>query len=508
MASRVVTQSSLSDLNPGSALTHFLGTVAAEVETVELRLRDIRNQFSITKSSGTDLDDRVADLPLGGIERGGAVSAVGDSMKVTFSEALANPLVIPSGTRFASSNDSSIEYATVADVVIPAGLTEYPTAGNLQAVGLRVRCLTPGDRGNVGVGVVTLINSAPSEIVGCTNIYPISGGLDAETDEMLRERAVAYLAALSRITSAALKYVVMSFTASTGETFRNVGIYEDPELPGFTEVLVDVGQGGFLPQSPTANQSYVRDGNETTFEWIGMHPSVLYHEMAALKHLTESNLMVYAWSSPALIGNIPVAGPAKWLPLSDPAVKAAYGIPANYDPVIDIPERGTLYLDSNFPIENGLEYSVTDSKYVVSSDKAAKLLITDYQVYTGAIAEIQSVIEGDPSDPGKFPGYRPAGCRVRVAIPTVHFIDQGMTVDITTAPGIALVDIEADIKDHIVDVVHALGPGESLRLAAITSRLFQLESIENVVIEKPVSDVSPPSRRHVLRINPDLIVLQ
>lgn len=499
LISIVVAQSELTDVNPGSALTHILGSVASEIELVELRLQDIRDSFSLDGASGKDLDYRVQDLPPAGLSRQSASFARGAVLQFTFSDALEADLVIPAGSRFGALGNSELIYSTVADVTVPEGSTVFPAADSSSYV--TVVCSLAGTTGNQAASQITRIISAPGEIVAVTNPVPISGGTEQESDESLRQRAKSYLASLSRITSEGLEFVVRSYVSPEGEQARHVGVIEDPLTPGMTEVVVDPGSAGIdeellnvVPQPDT-----VLDQGEE-YSWEGKMPMVLHHNMCALEEIKMSDIQIAIYDKNGEYG----LGAGKVVVNFDHiAVREFYGIPQDVNPFISVHERGHLYTDSFFPMNYAPNFGYDPN---VLADKAFKtkpveITLKPFLRYTGLVARVQRLIEGSPSNPSLYPGYRPAGCRVIVRLPLLQYVG-GMEINLTLNEGLFVSDFQEEVRLEVANIVAELAPGESLKRAEIISRLMGLSYINNVEITSPTDDVDAVSARHSLRINP------
>lgn len=86
------------------------------------------------------------------------------------------PIVIPVGTTLSGSN--GVSYQTVTEGVIGAG-----GLGNAEAI-----ALTAGTVGNLPDGMVMGIDNPPNTITGATLHGDMTGGVDQESDDQLRER--------------------------------------------------------------------------------------------------------------------------------------------------------------------------------------------------------------------------------------------------------------------------------------------------------------------------------
>ena len=130
LIARGVAQSKLSDVAPGSVLTHVLGTVAHELDRVEFRIKEVRDAFNFEKAAGTDLDDRLGDFPPTGLVRLEPNGAYAQCVQLTVLHT-GNPITVPSGSVYAKSDDDSIQYFQTETIIIPKGAAnttaKYPT---------------------------------------------------------------------------------------------------------------------------------------------------------------------------------------------------------------------------------------------------------------------------------------------------------------------------------------------------------------------------------------------
>lgn len=132
----------------------------------------LRQAFPQT-ASGAYLDMHAR---LRGVERRQATAAMG---KLTFSvdTARQNVVTIPAGT--ACTTVGLVRYITLEDGVIPAGSL---------SVTVQAAAEMPGIGGNTAAGTVVYMPAAPAGVASCTNETAFSGGMDTESDAVLRER--------------------------------------------------------------------------------------------------------------------------------------------------------------------------------------------------------------------------------------------------------------------------------------------------------------------------------
>ena len=228
MAARVVTRTELTDLHEGSVLYDLLAVVAEQIAESDVRLAQIRDQFTLDGASGVDLDERVEEL---GFSRLSATTAQGT---ITLSRVdTAEALVVPEGSVVGRS-DSAVTYATASDVTFAIGAS---------SVSVLVKAQVSGAQGNAPSTTLNVLVDLPGDVTAITQTTAITNGQDAESDESLRARARRFVNSLSRCQPSALEYTALSFTSSDDTRATTATIYEDAVSLGRVELLIDDGSG-------------------------------------------------------------------------------------------------------------------------------------------------------------------------------------------------------------------------------------------------------------------------
>jgi uncharacterized phage protein gp47/JayE len=447
LIAQLVAQTQLIDLAEGSVMMHVLKTFARELESVELRMRVLRDAMSMLRAVGTDLDERVAELPPSGLSRLSSSPASGETIEVTLLNTAGG--TIPAGTVYGRSDDPEIKYIQTQDVVVPAGISTYPQ--NPPPIGadafIPVVCTIPGERGNAGEGTIDRLITGPANFIQTVTSKVTIKGRSRETDDELRKRAISYLGSLSRSQTLALEYIAKSFVASDGTRLKHAKAFEDPERPGVTYLVVDDGSGvpgtvfkgvGVSETVPEGDPNYVK--------------TILYHSNPATEPITPSQFLIN-------------------------------GNPADSTLYVSVYERGVIYPKVGL-LDAGDTYT-----------------INNYNVYCGIIAELQGLIEGDKNDPISVSGggYRASGSRVIVTRPEILFLTS-VEASIVVADGQDIETLQDLAKQEIVDYVASLGPGDPLFVAAINQRIMNINGIINVKMQTPSSDVYPGTGRRVIRV--------
>ncbi len=176
----------MNDVSEGSVLLHVLASVAEELNIVELRLKTIRDSYSFTKSTGTDLDERVAELPPNGLKRRGSVNASGSVLAVTREDDnLADEITLFAGASFLRSDDPLQLYTTDENVIFPA---------NVKTVsGISISAVSAGSVGNCPAGSIAIIE-ADAAFISVNQTSPLTNGAEEETDtRSLSSSPIKYL---------------------------------------------------------------------------------------------------------------------------------------------------------------------------------------------------------------------------------------------------------------------------------------------------------------------------
>jgi uncharacterized phage protein gp47/JayE len=447
LLAKVVARTSLSDVQVGSNIFTLLNSMAHEVANTEARLFNLRKSYSLDDATGEDLDARVAELPPVGISRkkrttaGGAVLRIRRSLSPDYGD-----ITVPAGSLVNKSSD---------------GTTYRLTTGYIHLAGVEyqddvyVVSTSPGEIGNAGTGEIDTIVSMPDGILAVENVQPINNGLDYESDVSLRARARRYINSLGRTGKSALEFLGTSFVASDNTSFTFAKIFEDPEQPGYSELVVDDGTG--------LENTGSRETSEREFTIPNSGSQFLTHERPATRPISAASIRV------TRDGN---------------AVRLRDG------DIISMPERGVVYVKEG----------------VLQVDDVVTL--PRIRVHSGLIAELQEEIEGNVNNPSVLTGFRAAGVRVRVVTPLVT--DLGIKCNIIVNPQFDKEIIVKNVEEAIVDYVNNIGIGEQLNPSSLTTHLMLTQNImaANLFVRNsvvPMQAQYPQSAKHVLRTNANIV---
>lgn len=441
----VVNRTELNDIAPGSVLYTLLSAVANEIAATERRIESVRDSYFIENLSGVLLDERVAELPVAGLTRRGASVATGAVLTLVRDDSTAE-LIVLAGSKV-SSSANGLTYSIVNDLVF--------AVGEAQKDNVLIRCDTAGSAGNIAAGLITQSVDLDASIITITNVLPISNGRDTESDASLKKRASKYLQSLGRTQVDALEYLALSFEPSDGSRFSFATVFEDSNLPAYSELLVDDGSGLSI-------NSISKLGRTETASVPGGGQSILFHEAPATQPITSANITVSRGGSSLVI--------------PDSAITS-------------IPERGIVYLPDGL-LQAGDIWS-----------------ISGYRVFVGSVAELQAEVEGNTAT-NRISGFRAAGCRVRVTPPDLQEV--AFDIAITPDPSYDSKVLEVRVKQAIVNFVSTLEINNPLYVSNIISAGLAVPGVLDIEVLKAgelvrLSTIYPASKKSLIRTNTTLI---
>jgi uncharacterized phage protein gp47/JayE len=315
------------DLTVGSVLRAVLEANAGLGLWMQWLILQVLQTTRAATATGSDLDTWVADF---GVARLQPVAASGT---VTFSRfSPATQALIPVGT-LVRTGDGSRSFAVVAattNVAWNVAQDGYTIGIGTASVNVPVVSTVAGSGGNVQAASISLIAAALPGVDTVTNAAPTVGGLDGESDVELRSRFAAYLASLSKATTAAVGYAVATVQQGLQYTIQENVTQSGAQLPGCFVVTVDDGSGAPPTSLLTAVASAIETARPIGSTWTVVPPTVTTANvsMTIATASTASHATVQAQVSAALISFInalPVGAPLPW----SRVVQVAYGASAS-----------------------------------------------------------------------------------------------------------------------------------------------------------------------------------
>jgi uncharacterized phage protein gp47/JayE len=437
MVARVVARSDLVGLTRNSSVFHVLAAAANEDAEQYFQLSRMRTLFSIDSATGSDLDERAAEVQPATIVRRAQLAASGN---VVFSRpGVVGEVTIPTGSIVAASDaDGQIKFRTTSPSAITAGNTDSP-AVNVVAV-------EPGIRGNVPASPTTgSINQFVSRIPGATtvaNAAAFSNGRDRESDANFRARIKAFIQALSRGTPTALEGFAKNVILTDGRRVLFSKVVE-PIVPDGTVVLyIDDGTGGI---------------EEFSSEFISSPDTVVIS---------------------ALGGETVFFTTQKPIRDDGSFVLKINGVTQQRS--TDFPAAPDYYLN---PTNGKIELAETAYPTGLT---ALDTVTAEYRYYTGLIQETQRVIDGDPATPLTRPGVRAAGRIVYVRPPSVVF--QSVTAQISVRSEFDTTAVGVEVAAAIQDYINSLDIGDDVILSEIIERSMAVEGMFDITVSVPTTN--------------------
>ena len=287
-----------------------------------------------------------------------------------------------------------------------------------------------GAAGNVSPGVIVKFDAKPAGVDSVTNAASFTNGADKESDDEFRARLKAYIRTLARCTPEALEFIAGSVQLDSGKRVVFAHCFEDPIDRGEVIVYVDDGSG-------TAEEVEVVSGESVIAGAVGGE---------------------------------------EFLTLDNKPVKRAAGF------TITSSTRGVLVEGTDYTLDEASAQLYFDPALTAGEDIEA-----DYTAFTGLIAEVQKVIDGDPADRGNYPGWRAAGVRVRVLTPQI--LQQVVEAGITFEEGYATQDVLDEVEAAISDYINNLGISGDVIRHELIRVIMSVAGVYNCSLTSPASDV-------------------
>lgn len=171
------TELSGSPVNDDSDLGIRMKVLAGEIFSLQSTIQWLKNQMFAQTATGDQLDYLALER---GIYRKSAVSSTG-TIKFMRDTALDYDLEIPTDTICSTNGISSIRFKTTEPAILDAGKLSVTVPAQSE-IG--------GTAQNTGLGTIKIMVTPPAGITSVTNEEPFVGGMDAESDEELRERLI------------------------------------------------------------------------------------------------------------------------------------------------------------------------------------------------------------------------------------------------------------------------------------------------------------------------------
>ena len=172
----------------GSMGDILTGAHAAVADMLGADIYQAQQAAYLTTATGADLDNKAADY---GVARLQAVAATSNAFAFTKNVAATTNITIPGGASILtppSFGATQVEYQTTQDLTLAVGQT---------SVAATAVCLTSGSVGNLAANTQMVLGSSVPGIDGVTLTANITSGVDEETDDALRARALEAIQSLA-----------------------------------------------------------------------------------------------------------------------------------------------------------------------------------------------------------------------------------------------------------------------------------------------------------------------
>ena len=244
----------LLDLTVGSVLRAILEANASVVLWLQWLVVQVLAATRLATSNGADCDSFGADF---GFARLPGVAAVGQATFSRFTPSLTSFIPVGAAVATADNTRSFLVVADPSNAAYNGNPSGYTVAVSVASVTVPIAASVAGSIGNVQAGAVAMLSSAIPGVDTVTNALPVTGGVDAESDDAFRARFGNYLASLSKATDVAIGAAIAGILQGL-----SYAITENVDQAGATQlghfvVTVDDGSGDPPPSLLSVVQQVV-----------------------------------------------------------------------------------------------------------------------------------------------------------------------------------------------------------------------------------------------------------
>ena len=507
MLAKAVSRTKLSDVNDASAIKHVLSASARQDAEQYYQMTLLLQLFSIDTATGDDLDQRAKDIQPGLISRLPATKAVGT---VVFSrKGTTGTNVIPVGTRV-KTPDGKAYMTTTQGTISPTSPEQISGHGvGRDSNFVSVIAIVAGTVGNVAAGTVNKFDSKPAGIDEVINLSTFSQGTDLETDDSFRARIKAYVASLARCTVGSIEaQVIGQQDPVSGVTVLFAKVWEDPINRGNVIVYVDDGTGTAESVSRTALAlagTWTWNGTTTVlatntsgvvagdFIRLDASPTLFFQIQTIVPNTSVTILNPGAATIPTGAGGSSKATENVTLGLNGPPANTAVGgettLWLNNKP-IKVSEPLAIVSSTRGVLVNTVDYLLNEATGQIdflTPLSTGEQIEANYTHYTGLIAFVQKIIDGDPNDRTTYPGLRAAGVLVLAQTPQVLL--QNVNVTITVLEGYDQTDTRNNVRQAIKDYINTLAISGDLIRERLSQFITVVPGVYDVIITTPAANV-------------------
>lgn len=398
--------------------------------------------------------------------------------------------------------NSGIQLMSPATASSPAKLyttqeTAYIYPGNYYSNEVRVKAVSSGTVGNLAVGQVTrFAGSAPFNGAGVYSTTSMEGGKEAENDADLLERYLNHIKSLSRGTVFSLKAGSQGVEQiETGQRVISANVVEDFNAD---EVIVYIDDGtGFIPDTvllPFSTAAVNSGGTSLTLTDGSQFPSsgfIIINNTTIVGYTNRvGNILTLATATVVTAGN--VVEFVDYIAESTESFQSKFRLA--YSPVVrntesvrvKIPSASTwsaLTRDADYIINRG-----TGDLKLLTTIPSGSALAASYSYFTGLIASVQKVLEGDPADPTNFPGIKAAGINLSVEAPSIRRVT--VRLSIQAKPGYTETDLYPLVRQAVENYITSLKLGENVIVSRIIDSAHNVEGVYSVTVSEPLNNLT------------------
>lgn len=428
LAARVVARSKLVGLLENSAIYHLLRAAAAEDAEQYFQMVQLRESFDLDNATGSDLDERAAEIVPNIIKRRSAFFASGPYQ---FSRpGTAGTVNIPAGTRVgARDSQGLITFRTTAATSISNGNTTSPN--------VTVSSDEAGERGNVSANQINVLVSSIPGVTGGTNPVGFTNGRDRESDESFRTQKKLFVQALSRATPTAMRAFALRVQLADGQRVRFAKLDEPNPPTGYDYLYIDDGTGQL---DSSANRNAVSNDILVTSA-LGDETDVFTSEKPIDDGIPSTVTLTRSGSPSVLTRN------------TDYYLNASLG-QITLNPSSALFPGGTL--------------------------QAGDKIESTYTHFVGLVRQVQRVLDGDPNNRLTYPGVRGGGVTTFV-LPS-RADEQYFEANASVASDFDAAATIASVKQAVSSYINELDIGENVIIAEIIERAMAVVGMRDFQI--------------------------
>jgi hypothetical protein len=376
--------------------------------------------------------------------------------------------------------------------------------------------------GNVAPGTVVKFQANPTGVDEVTNTQAFVSGRDEEGDDDFRARLLAFIDSLARSIVTALEFAAVGIEETgTGKQVifshafediverGNVVLYVD-DGNGTAETVLEVAPSGDSVEvsAPSGSEQTLTDNGEAvfrsdmapgtittsgftnptnngTFPIVSVDPNdptkIVYTNAAGV---AEVGAPAGQWAIGAELVTRNLTGPPP-----DTAVGGEEFLRLQHWPIKDDFADPIITSSTRGPLTRGAEWYLNPANGRLKFDPplaTGEAITATYDFFTGLIADVQLVIDGDRNDRLNFPGWRAAGVLVRVLSPVV--VVQAVEAVLTIQSGFVRTDVIAAVESAISNYINNLGISGDVVVNELIEQMMAVDGMFDMNLVSPTAN--------------------